>query len=199
MDEAGFFAHLHAAGLLGQTDVVVLPLDVRDVAQGQGYRVADAVADTDAVQGGGKFRGVGGAHEQQHNGDGAGVFQHHIQVVEQLLRRQRIPSRQGQQHRAAAVQLGTVAGTEQVDQHIVQDHVYDHGSQGKGDVLHPELCRPKQDQSGDSQGRQQRRVEAGHGGHAPQQQTHQLAGAGEPVDGRGAVNVVKQVGHLRTS
>ena len=49
-----------------------------------------ATAYTDFIQGSGKLRGVGGADKQQHNGNGAGVFQHHIQVIKQLFHRQGI-------------------------------------------------------------------------------------------------------------
>ena len=47
----------------------------------------------------------------------------------------------------------------------------------------------------DRQYGQQRRMEAAHSSEAPQQQADQLAGAGQPVNGRRAVDVIKQVYH----
>ena len=49
LDQADLFAHLYAPGLLGQGDLPVLPLDIRDVAQGQGHGIADPVADADFI------------------------------------------------------------------------------------------------------------------------------------------------------
>ena len=102
-DQAGLFAHFRAPGLLCQADIPVLPLDIGNIPQGQRHRVGNPVADTDAAEGGGELAGVGGADKQQHDGNGAGVFQDYIQVVEQLLRRDHIGPRDLKQHRPAPI------------------------------------------------------------------------------------------------
>ena len=42
-------AHFRASGLLGQGNIPVFPLDIRNVPQSQGRGVADLIADADAV------------------------------------------------------------------------------------------------------------------------------------------------------
>ena len=103
VNEAGFPAHLRASSLLSLGNIPILPLDIRNIAQSQSHRIADSVADTNPVQRGRKFRGVGGAHEQQHNGNGAGIFQNHIEVIEQLLGGQTVGPGDGKEHRFAPV------------------------------------------------------------------------------------------------
>lgn len=54
-----FFSKFHTSRLLCLADAVVVSLDVRDVTQGDGHGIAYFVRDTDAVQAGGEFTGVG--------------------------------------------------------------------------------------------------------------------------------------------
>ena len=120
-------------------------------------------------------------------------------MVEKLLSRNRIAPGKGNQDGSGAVKLHTMSRTEQVNQDIVQRDINEHDTQSKGDIFYPQLCHAEKDQGEDRQHYKQGRIEARHRGNAPQQQAYKLACSGEPVDGGGAVNIVKKVGHLRTS
>ena len=54
-----FFSKLYTSRLLCLADAVVVSLDIRDVTQGDGYGITYFVGDTDAVQAGSKFTGIG--------------------------------------------------------------------------------------------------------------------------------------------
>ena len=179
---------------------MIFPLNVGDIPQRQRHGIADTVADTDTVEGGGKLRRIGGADEQKHDGNGAGVLEHHIQMIKQLLRRDGIAADALQQHRAGAIDLHAVLGAEQIDQQIVEHQKDQCGAQHEGNILHPDLGHLEQHQCAHRQHRQKGGVEAAHGAKAPQNQTEQLGSAGELMNGRGTVDVVEQVGHrARTS
>ena len=120
-------------------------------------------------------------------------------MVEKLLCRDGIAPGKGNQYGSGAVKLHTVGRAEQEDQNIVQRDINEHDAQSKGDIFYPQLCHTEKDQGEDRQKYQQRRIKARHGGNAPQEQTYKLACTGKPVDGGGAVNIIEQVGHLRTS
>ena len=110
------FAQLHAAGLLGLADAVVVALDIGDVAQGNGHRISDLIRDADAVQAGSKLAGVGGRDEEDGHRQGHKIFQADVDHIEQLFRCQVIPPEQVAEHRAGAVQGGTLIGIEQEDE-----------------------------------------------------------------------------------
>ena len=59
---------IQSAGLLGQADIVVIPLDVGEVAQGQGDGEGGLVIDAQSVERGGKLAGVGGQQEDDPQG-----------------------------------------------------------------------------------------------------------------------------------
>ena len=75
----------------------------------------------------------------QHDGDGTGVLEHHVQVVKQLLGGEAVPADALQQHGAAAVDLHAVLRAEQIDQQVVQHQKDQGGTQHKGNILQPDL------------------------------------------------------------
>ena len=176
---------------------MVLPLNVRDIAQRQRHGIGDGVFHADPVQGGGKLTGVGGADKEQHDGDGGQVFQHQIEMIKQLLLCEHIVPAQTQQHMLRPVNAHAVLGREEKDQHIVQHHEYGGKAQHEGHIPDFDPGDAEKHDTDHRQHRQKAGVIGGHGGQAPQQQAHQLCGSGEPVYGRGAVDVVEDIGHLR--
>ena len=88
---------------------------------------------------------------------------------------------------------------EQKNQYIVQQNVNSHNSQHERHVLELQPSRSEKNHRDYGHGDEQGRIEAGHGSQCPQHQKQQLAGTGKPVDRGGAVDVVEQIRHLRTS
>ena len=85
---------------------------------------------------------------------------------------------------------------EQEDQEIIHNDVGSHQAYYHGNILQPQLRHPDQQEGRGGQGNQQGRLEGGHGGQAPGDQAHELCRAGEAVDGRGAFDVIEQIGHI---
>ena len=118
---------------------MVLPLNVRYVAQGQSHGIGNGILHADPVQRGRKLAGIGSADKKQHNGDGGKVFQQQIEVIKQLFLGDRIVSAQAEQHALCAVNAHAVLGREQKDQHIVQHHEYRRKAQHEGHVPYSDL------------------------------------------------------------
>ena len=118
---------------------MVLPLNVRDVAQRQRHGISNGIFHADAVQGGRKLTGVGGADKEQHNGDSGQVFQHQIEMIKQLLLCDHIVPAQTQQHIFCPVDAHAVLGREEKNQHIVQHHEHRGKAKHEGDVPYFDL------------------------------------------------------------
>jgi len=81
----GFARKFKPASLLGKADIVVVPLDIRKITQGECHGIGYFVGYTDPIQRGSKFTWVGGEKEDDTKGDHGGVFHHLSDAVEQLL------------------------------------------------------------------------------------------------------------------
>ena len=181
--EEGFLsAKLYAAGLLGLADAVVVALDVRNVPQRNGHRVAHLVRNADAVQAGRKLAGVGGRDEQDSHGQGHEILERDVAHIEQLLGRQVIPPEQVAEHRAGAVQRRALVGVEQEDEQVIQQQEYQHEHQHKPHLTEPDPAQLERGQTDRQQHQQNPGVVGDHAGKGEQQKERQLGGAGELVN-----------------
>ena len=181
--EEGFLsAKLHAAGLLGLADAVVVALDIGDVAQGNGHRISDLIRDADAVQAGRKLAGVGGRDEQDGHGQGHEILERDVAHIKQLLSRQVIPPEQVAEHRAGAVQGGTLIGVEQEDEQVVQQQEHQHEHQHEPHLAEPDPAQLERGQADRQQHQQHPGVVGDHAGKGKQQEERQLGGSGHLVD-----------------
>ena len=182
LEEGLLFAQLHAAGLLGLADAVVVALDIGDVAQGNGHRIADLIRDADAVQAGSKLAGVGGRDKEDGHRQGHKIFQADVDHVEQLFRCQVIPPEQVAEHRAGAVQGGPLIGIEQEDEQVVQQQEHQHEGHHKPDFPEFDPAQPEGQQADHQQAQQHPGVVGDHAGKGEQQEERQLGGSGHLMD-----------------
>ena len=129
LDQLFLLAQFHAAGLLGLTDVVIVALDVGDVAQRDAHRIADAVGHADLVQAGGKLAGIGGGDEENRHRQRHEVFQGNVEHVKQLLAGHVIAARDVQEHMPRPIDLAALVGIEKVDEKVVKQQKHQHEHQ----------------------------------------------------------------------
>ena len=181
-EERFLLAQLHAAGLLGLTDAVVVPLDVRDIPQRYGHRVAHLIRDADAVQAGRKLAGVGGRDEEDGHRQGHEILQRDVAHIEQLLRRQVIPPEQVAEHRAGAVEGRALIGVEQKDEEVVQQQEHQHEDQHEPHFAEFDPAQLERRQADRQQHQQHIGVVGDHAGKGKQQEKRQLGGARQLMD-----------------
>ncbi len=75
VDKFRLVRKLQPAGLLGQTNIMVIALNIGKVAQGKRYRVGSFIVDANAIQRGSKFAGIGGEQEDHPQRDNRGIFE----------------------------------------------------------------------------------------------------------------------------
>ena len=182
LEEGLLFAQLHAAGLLGLADAVVVALDIGDVAQGNGHRIADLIRDADAVQAGSKLAGVGGRDEEDGHRQGHEILQRDVAHIEQLLRRQVIPPEQVAEHRAGAVEGRALIGVEQKDEEVVQQQEHQHEDQHEPHFAEFDPAQLERRQADRQQHQQHIGVVGDHAGKGKQQEKRQLGGARQLMD-----------------
>lgn len=76
---------IQSAGLLGQADITIIALNIREVAQGQRDGKSSLVVHPNPVQGGGEFAGVGGKQKDDSEGNDRRIFEELGNLVENLL------------------------------------------------------------------------------------------------------------------
>ena len=185
------FAQLHAAGLLGLADAVVVALNIRDIAQRNGNRVAHLIGDADAVQACGKLAGVSGGNKQDSHRQCHKVFERDIDHVEQLLRRYIIPPEQMEQHMPRAVQRGALVGVKQKDEQVIQQQEYQHKDQHKPHFAQFDVAELERRKADGHQPQQHPSVIGDHAGKGKQQKECQLGGAGHFVNNALARQVIE--------
>ena len=120
-------------------------------------------------------------------------------MIEQLLLGDHIIPAQAEQHISGAVKADSMLRREQEDQHVVEHHEHRRKAQHKAHIPQADPGKGKQPHAHKRQEDQKTGVVGAHGRKAPQQQTDQLGGPGEPVDGRGPVDIVEQISHRSAS
>ena len=100
---------------------------------------------------------------------------------------------------AAAVDRDPMLGGDGKDGQVIEHHKGRREAQHAGHILHADLREGEEAKTQQRHKRQQPGIVGEHGCEAPEEHADELGGPGEGVDGRGAVDVMEDVGHFRAT
>ena len=129
------FSKLYASGLLGLADTVIIPLDIRNVAQCDRNRISNFIRNTNTVQAGCKFTWIGSRNEKDRYRQRHKIFQGNIQHIKQLLLCHIISPEQMTDDMFCPIQSRTLIRVKQKNKQIVQKQKYQHKNHHKADFF----------------------------------------------------------------
>ncbi len=195
VSELGFARKVQPARLLRQADVVVVALDVGEVAQGERHGISSLIRHPYPVQRRCEFAGVGGEQKDHAQRDDRGVFEELGDLVKQLLLREVNLADHARDLMARAVNLHPeLRGKEEGDDRIGDDehqHIDHHGADLR--ELHTRYFEDNERKKHHQQHHAQ--VIGVHHGESEQQETHQLGQPRKAVH-KGIHRVVREQFHL---